>query len=355
MIANNPYTKQITQSAIDYLGNRGITTQTIKEFGIGEALDYLHEKRNMDNKPFRMADKKVSKNPYGFKTNVDPMFINRIMLPIINIDGSLMYSGRAYKKEVLDKYPKYFNSIGLGRSGSFFGIDTYKSDTLHLVEGQMCVLTLHQLGLHAKAVLGNITLEHADRIKYKNHNRVVYYLDTDKSGSKNAFKVGEYLEARGIEVTIAIPPKGIKDVNENKGIDNFTYVGFFEWALETIQKLKPYTREKVFREKMLALPWKNASISLLKKYSYLSKVIDKKIIADKYIRLATHSLENNQTFTEREKLMFKSDNNFLFYLANDMDFIVDDMVNEISYFNNKKTLSEEEGKVYQWLLNIYTK
>jgi hypothetical protein len=180
----------------------------------------------------------------------------------------------------------------------------------------------------------------------------VYYLDSDKSGIRNAYSVGEYLEDLGIKVTIATPPEGKKDVNENGSTHNFSFMGFFEWALSTIEKLKPYTKELTFRRKMLNLPWQNASIKLLSKYKYLSKVIDKNIILHKYRKLATHSLTGSQEFTTREKLAFKEDNNFLFYLAHELDYIVDDEIAKISYFNNKRTLTSEEEHILGWLFKM---
>jgi DNA primase len=53
----NQYEKQLTNSAISYLASRGISKQTIKEFHIGEALDYWHEKNNLDDKPFKKSKK----------------------------------------------------------------------------------------------------------------------------------------------------------------------------------------------------------------------------------------------------------------------------------------------------------
>ena len=103
---------------------------------------------------------------------------------------------------------------------------------------------------------------------------------------------------------------------------------------------------------MLNLPWQNASVKLLKKYSYLSKVLNKNIILDKYQRLAIHSLENNQNFTVREKLAFKRDNDYLFYLAHELDYIIDDETRRISYYNNKKVLTRGEEEVGNWLLRL---
>jgi DNA primase len=162
-------------------------------------------------------------------------------------DNLLYYTGRAYKKEVLDKYPKYFNSMGMERGALLYGIEKHKSNTLHLVEGQMCVLTLHQLGLYSRAVMGKISDGHIEKIRDSRIKRVFYYMDNDKAGRANAFLVGKKLEEVDIEVIIAIPPKGIKDVNENGGVQNYTYTPFFEWALESIETLKPYTKEKVFK------------------------------------------------------------------------------------------------------------
>jgi hypothetical protein len=106
---------------------------------------------------------------------------------------------------------------------------------------------------------------------------------------------------------------------------------------------------------MINLPWQNASIKLFKKYKYLSKVIDKNIIISKYDRLATHSLNCSEEFTTREKLTFKEDNNFLFYLASELDYIVDDEIAKVSYYNNKRVLTVEEESILNWLFKVCVK
>ena len=178
-------------SAIDYLNNRGITDDIIKEFEIGLSLSDNSLSRLLLNKKYNEYDLE-NIGLIGKKDNfIYDIYRNRIMFPLYDIEGRTVgYSGRIYNDEDENKY---LNS----KESEIFkkGILLYnyhrafdyarKKHQIIVVEGFMDVIRLYSIGIkNVVATMGTaITKEQASLIRKLSKN-VILCFDGDKAGEK---------------------------------------------------------------------------------------------------------------------------------------------------------------------------
>lgn len=144
-----------------FFGERGITPDTIKTFGLG------------------FCSKGIMKD--------------RIVFPLHRYDGKLIgYVGRT-TKEVTDENPKWLLPPGLVKPKVLFNIHRVigTSRTIILVEGGTSLLAVHQAGFpNVGALLGCDLLEDADlsydqfRLITAHFDQAVLLLDGDKDGKE---------------------------------------------------------------------------------------------------------------------------------------------------------------------------
>ncbi|MBQ9013326.1 MAG: DNA primase [Bacilli bacterium] len=177
--------------AIDYLNNRGITDDIIKEFEIGLSLSDNSLSRLLLNKKYSEYDLE-NIGLIGKKDNfIYDIYRNRIMFPLYDIEGRTVgYSGRIYNDEDENKY---LNS----KESEIFkkGILLYnyhkafdyarKKHQIIVVEGFMDVIRLYSVGIkNVVATMGTaITKEQASLIRKLSKN-VILCFDGDKAGEK---------------------------------------------------------------------------------------------------------------------------------------------------------------------------
>jgi len=354
----SPYVSTLTDSAIYYLLKEGLTMETIMNAQIGSSLTYGHETRRMLDDP---TIERGVKTDTKAKPKEYPRFFNRpIMYPLINKDNEIVgYSGRATDCLFQSKYPKYLNSAttSVFKKSEFLYGENYiqKGVKLWIFEGQKDALLAQQLGLMAVAPLGKITPQQIAKVVLMGITDIVIAGDNDLAGRKFNFAGGEFGEKAGLRVEIATLPKNYNDLGDGKGeiqLEEFTITPFFNWTLDSIANLKHFTRKKMFDDKLRDLPWENASISTLKKHSWIDNYTYSRI-TNKYYSIAHRAIAGDTTYLQdREKKELEQDD-FLNYLLNDMDYIIDDEIKEISYFHNKKDLTKLETAKYLWLVNLY--
>ncbi|KRK98135.1 DNA primase [Secundilactobacillus odoratitofui DSM 19909 = JCM 15043] len=146
---------EIGQPALDYLHQRGLTDQTIKDYGLGyapnqEILKPFFEERQVDYQTLRHSGLFIE-NQAG---DLRDRFSDRIMYPIRNQSGQeIAFSGRLLKKA--DDQPKYLNSPEtelFNKRRVLFNYDlartaVRKAGQLILFEGFMDVMSAHQAGV----------------------------------------------------------------------------------------------------------------------------------------------------------------------------------------------------------------
>lgn len=207
------------KKALDYLKNRGIDDEILKNFKIGLAP-------NIGNTLYRVLKEYgyyeldmedlglVSQNEKGYHD----VFSRRIMFPIMNESGNVVaYSGRIYDPKDKDN-PKYINSPEtpiFKKNEILFNLNLAKgyirkNNRVLLHEGQMDVIASYKSGVkEAVCTLGTaITQNHVRTLKKYTSNVVIAY-DGDKAGIKASKKaIGLFLQA-GFNVRLVLFPDGM--------------------------------------------------------------------------------------------------------------------------------------------------
>ena len=206
---NNINTKG-AKEAKEYLKQRHIDDDIIKEFQIGLSLNNHKQLSNILRKKFQIND--IEKTGLIQKTDYDylDLYNNRIMFPLYNLDGQVVaYSGRKYHKQDLEnkEMPKYINTkeTEIFKKGELL-YNYHKAKTIArqknqiiVMEGFMDVIRAHTIGFkNVVATMGTATTKkQADLIK-KMAKEVILCFDGDAAGSKATISCADELIALGI-------------------------------------------------------------------------------------------------------------------------------------------------------------
>jgi DNA primase len=202
--------------AKEYLLNRGLTENTIKDWHIGYSPDDWHFTEMSLKKEFNILDiEKAGLIKKGDKGYYD-RFRGRIMFPLFDTTGRIVaFSGRAFAQP--DDTAKYLNSPEtpiFSKSAVLYGLSKAKGgirekDYSILVEGQVDLLMSHQAGFsNTVATSGTALTEQHLNILKRFSNRIMVAYDADGAGwraSKRAWEMGLSL---GMEIKIAEIPEG---------------------------------------------------------------------------------------------------------------------------------------------------
>lgn len=193
-------------AARDYLKNRGINEDIIKEFKVGLSLGYDKSlTKLLIQKGYKEQDLVdiglTNKNDYGYQD----LFLNRIMFPLWNIEGKIIgYSGRIYNQTDTSKYINTKETIIFKKGLNLYNYHRARnavrmSGSVIIMEGFMDVIRAHSVGIYnAVATMGTaLTIEQANLIKKLSHN-VILCFDGDKAGNKATYACGNELSNIGI-------------------------------------------------------------------------------------------------------------------------------------------------------------
>ena len=195
-LLNNPETK----SSLDYLKNRKLTLETIKNFKLG----YVKKNSNIFENLKKNFNEKILKECGIFyfdeKKNIFvDRFRDRIIFPINSISGSpIAIGGRIMQKNSF--FAKYINSPEtqfFKKGNNLYNIDrarklSNKINQIFLVEGYMDVISLNNRGIeNCVANLGTALTERQVAILNQFFNEIVICFDGDESGYKAAVRAAE--------------------------------------------------------------------------------------------------------------------------------------------------------------------
>ena len=215
------YEKKLSENkeALDYLHNRGVINKTIEDFRIGYAssewrdlFDYLSERGIT---PEDMLLVGLIKQKEGTDSYYDT-FRGRIMFPINDSSGRPVgFSGRALNPD--EKTPKYLNSpetVLFNKSEILFGLDKAKKDIRLkdysiLVEGQMDLIMLHQVGITNAVASSGTALTELHLVKLRRlSNRIIMSYDGDSAGFSASNRSSQLALSLGMELKLAVMPEG---------------------------------------------------------------------------------------------------------------------------------------------------
>lgn len=180
------------QKAQDYLTERGLTPDIIKQFRIGYAPD------NWRNLPHDIGDTKQLKQAglaIPNKDNHYDRFRGRVLFPIRDTRGRVVaFGGRALG----DEQPKYLNGPETAifhKSRAVYGLYEAKQqqfDKLLIVEGYMDVVGLAQHGIHyGVATLGTAMTPGQLQLLLRNTDHLIFCFDGDFAGRNAAWRALE--------------------------------------------------------------------------------------------------------------------------------------------------------------------
>ena len=188
--------------AKEYLKNRNISEEVIKNFSIGLSL-------NKSNALIEILTKKgySIKDLVNLGLAVDnhDVFIDRIMFPLHDINGRIVgFSGRIYKDSSMNKYVNTKETEIFKKGQCLYNYHIAKESVrqkgyLIIMEGFMDVIRASTIGLtNVIALMGTaLTTNHLSLIKKLSLN-IILCFDGDAAGEKATMTVGNQLEKIGI-------------------------------------------------------------------------------------------------------------------------------------------------------------
>ena len=151
---NNLFSSPDAQKAFEYLQKRGITKEIIDEYGLGYSnKDFDSLQKYFKSKYTPELMEKAGLVIKTEKGSIIDRFRNRIMIPIKDIDGSVIaFGARAVET---GQNPKYLNSpdtVLYNKSRILYGIDhakdaVIKEDSVVIMEGYFDVISAQAAGL----------------------------------------------------------------------------------------------------------------------------------------------------------------------------------------------------------------
>ena len=202
---------QDSRGALEYLSNRGLDTDLIKEHKLGyappkwsELYELLNSKGYNDEDLLALG--LIKKSEEG---RIYDAFRNRIIFPIFSPSGRIIaFGGRSLEKD--DSIPKYINSPDtpiFKKGKNIYGIEraiNIKNKNYSiLMEGYMDVLSANIFGFDTSiAPLGTaLTEEQAQLIKRYSSN-ILLSFDMDKAGISATERASFILKAQGFNIRV---------------------------------------------------------------------------------------------------------------------------------------------------------
>ena len=198
------------KEAKEYLKNRNIDEETIKEFQIGLSLkhDVLSKILIKKFKPDEVLKSGlIGKNDYGYYD----LFYDRIMFPLYDLNGNpVAYSGRIYNKQDTSKY---FNTreTEIFKKGEL--LYNYhrakdiarKKNQIIIMEGFMDVIRAYTVGIkNVIAMMGTAVTETQAHLIKRMAKDIILCFDGDEAGAKATMSCSNEL------LKIGVTPKIIR-------------------------------------------------------------------------------------------------------------------------------------------------
>lgn len=241
--------------AKEYLTNRKIDDEIIKEFEIGlapanDSLSTLLLNKDFDENI--LVDVGLSNR----SNKLYDVFKNRITFPIHNANGKPVgISARIYTNSDEAKYVNTKETVIFKKGEILFNYhrainEAKKKKSLIIVEGQMDAIRVYSCGIkNVVATMGTaLTKDHIKLLK-KLNVKIVLCMDNDSAGEMATIKNGEKLNESGIE-TLVLRISGAKDPDEyltTRSTDEFLEAvenaqTYFDFKLNHLKKNKNFDK-----------------------------------------------------------------------------------------------------------------
>jgi DNA primase len=227
----------LAEAARTYLGERKLTGETVRRFGLGFAPplgEWLTLRAAQAGFPADLLEKLglIAKRNEG--NGYYDRFRDRVIFPIRDGRGQTVgFGGRILPTSPkAENSPKYYNSaetVLFSKSNQLYGIDQARQAALDqgylaVVEGYTDVLMAHQMGIcHVVATMGTALNErHVQQLR-RLVPRVILVFDADAGGEGGVDRALEVFVKNDLELQVASLPEGLDpcDLLMQKGPEPF--------------------------------------------------------------------------------------------------------------------------------------
>ncbi len=199
----NNLSSKIGKTAKNYLKERQITDDVIKEFGIGLSLDKKDDlTKLLLNKNYDLG----TLNKIGLSNDDHDVYIERIMFPLYDTIGQAVgFSGRIYKNTDMNKYlnTKETEIFKKGELLYHYHVareECRKEKCVIVMEGFMDVIRASTIDIrNTVALMGTALTKEQISLLKRLSNNIILCLDGDDAGVHATLSIGENLLEQGIE------------------------------------------------------------------------------------------------------------------------------------------------------------
>ncbi len=356
---NNLKTKY-GNTAIDYLHNRQIDDDIIKEYGIGLSLDdsdallkLLKSKSYTEDKLFELGlINESSQRAYDF-------FTKRITFPLWDKDGHIVgFSARIYRNEKdTSKYMNSKETIIFKKGETLYNYHKAKDSAkkekeIIVVEGFMDAIRCAANGItNVVALQGTAMTNEQISLLKKLRVRVTLCLDNDNAGLIATISNGEELIKNGLEVNV-IRLSGEKDPDEyiikngkeaflNNIKNSISYLDFKinyykqDKDLNNATDLADYINEVIDSLNKINDPiLKEITINKISsEYNISVDILKEKLIEDKKINISIQQRE--VTTPDKKDAKTIASEKILYMMLNGVEYI-NEYQKKLGFFENQK-------------------
>ena len=309
--AANYYYKVLktNRPARQYLLQRGISQETIREFGLGYACeDWSRLTDFLTTKGFTMAEMLDSGLVLASENKrYYDRFRDRIMFPIVNPRGQIVgFGGRLMATG--QNGPKYLNSPEtpiFAKSYELYNLNHCKNfldaGQILIVEGYMDVISLYEKGIrNTVAALGTAFTPFHGKILERYANEVIIAFDGDSAGKSATEKAMNILKKTGLNVKILNLP-----INEDPDsfVRKYGQQGFADFVAKALTIVE-YQLELLKSHNDLSqtdgrLRYGNEAIKILRQ-------LETSVEIDYYSKMVAAQTGINQEVIRREVMRSKS-------------------------------------------------
>ena len=243
------------EKAKEYLKERGITEEIIKDFKIGYSLSdntYLYNvliKKKYDLNKLDDLGLITKDGISGYDK-----FINRIMIPLTDLDGKVVgFTGRIFNGEASAKYINTKETKIYVKGKLIFNYHNAKNyirdeKCAIIVEGNMDAIRMYSNGIkNVLAIMGTVVTKEQINILKKLRVPIILVLDNDEAGELATNTIGEELTSNNIDVKVVRltdakdPDEYIIKFGKDKFIDaiknSVNYLDYKLWFLKKNKNL----------------------------------------------------------------------------------------------------------------------
>lgn len=396
-IYQNNLNSEVGIKAKEYLKDRKIDNEIIKEFGIGLSIrDSKLITNILTKKGFKEKDLIDSGLVGNGEKGIHDIYYNRIMFPLWNLNGKVVgYSGRIYDMEDTSKYINTKETTIFKKGELLYNYHRAKDEArkkgqIIIVEGFMDVIAAYKVGIkNVVATMGTAVTSNQANIIKRMAKEIILCFDGDEAGAKATFscseelaKLGvtpkvvrlednldpdEYIKKYGknfidkIENPISVMDFKLVYLKKNKNLsDNVEYSSYIESVLKEVSKtediiLRELTLQKLSEESHLGLDILKEKLENMNepKKETENVVIQKKeeritagMKAEQYLMYYLINNKEVVTIFNNNKVFLQTDRYRNLALevssiARTSDYEIADLLDEFSNDEqNKKTLTE---------------